>query len=162
MKYTIAIFVMACFICSCKNDKSSKTKTEEEIYSGIEKKIDSFVNESIPAFSINRMKKVAKRIEQTSSSEEFVLDTLPDNSNIAFKKINGNLEFYLKDGVSITQLYSVHLKESLRPDAVAIELFDSMKRRKCEHWIKICNNPEFPLSHEDKLLCKLYISFYCN
>ena len=136
---------------------------EDKIYSGIEKRLDSFVNRSeILTFSFNRIKKVAGRIEETGTIEELVIDTLPDNSTIAFKKINGNIEFYHKDGVSIKQLYSVQLRESLRAEAVAIELFDRVKREKCEHWTKICNNPEFPLSHEDKLMCKLYINFYCK
>jgi len=161
MKYTLATYIMVCLIFSCRDNDEYRIKTDDEISSKMKKGIDSFVND-LAAFSITRIKKVAKRIDQIGPTEELALDTLPDESILAYNKINGNLEFYLKTGQSIIQLHSEQLKESIRADAIAIELFDAMKRRKCEHWTKICKNTEFPLSHEDKLLCELNINFYCK
>ena len=128
----------------------------------MKQKIDSFSNESLAAFSITRIKKVAKKIEQIGTIEESVLDTLPDKSVLGYKKIDGNTEFYLADGTSIITLHSEHIKSSLRADATAIELFETMKRRKCAEWIQYCKNPDFPLSPEDKLLCDININFYCR
>lgn len=166
MKYTIIPFVMACYLaCSlyaCKNDTPVKMKTEAEIYSEMEKSIDSFINQAAAAVSINRIKKVAKRIDQIGVSEELVLDTLPDNSTIAYKKVNGKLEFYLKDAISITQLYAANVKESLSGAVVALELFENVRRTKCEHVRKVCNDPDLTFTHVQKLMCELEINFWCN
>lgn len=166
MKYAIAIFVIPFFFvfafCSCKNEQSYKVKIEDEIYSRLEKKTDSFINQSSAVFSISRIKKLAKRIEQPALNEELVLDTLPDNSTLLFKKINDSSIFYLKDAISMKQLYTANKKELANVYEVIFIVFDKMKQMKCEHWKEICNNPEFPLSHEDKFLCELNIGFYCR
>jgi hypothetical protein len=166
MKYTTVTFVIACLLaCSlyaCKNDKPVKIKTEAEIYSEMEKSIDSFINQAASAASISRIKKVAKRIEQIGVTEELVLDTLPDNSKITYKKVSGKLEFYLKDAISTTQLYSANVKESLSGAVVALELFENVRRRNCEHVRKVCNDPDLTFTHVQKLMCKLEINFWCN
>jgi hypothetical protein len=165
MKYTISISIIIYFLfClgACKNDNASKQTIETDLYTRIEKKIDSFSTNTIPAFSIDRIKKVAIRIEQTPSDIEQVLDTLPDNSTIGLKQINGNWVYYHKVKSAITELYSIKEHEAKTAAIVAFLLFEKMKRENCEHWREICNHPEFPLSPEDKLLCKINIAFYCN
>jgi hypothetical protein len=166
MKYTIVTFVLACFLAfsmySCKSDEPVKTITKNEIYSEIEKRLDSFMDRSVAVTSIDRIKMLAKRIDQIGASNELVLDTLPDDSKIGFKRIGGKLEFYLKDETSISQLYSVHAKESLSGAVVALELYENTRRRNCEHWRKICNDPDLNPREIDKLMCKLYIKYWCK
>jgi hypothetical protein len=159
MKYTITAFIVACAIFSCKENRMHNVESGN---SRMQEKIDSFVNGPIAAFSITRLKKLVKRIEQIDTSEQLALDTLPDNRVIAYKKINGNREFYINDGNSIIRLYSEQVKESIRAEAVAIELFETERKRECARWTKNCNDPEFPLSPEDKLVCTLNINLYCK
>jgi hypothetical protein len=162
MKHTVVVLLIGYMLFSCRDGNTSRLKTEKEVYSKLKKRIDSFANEALPAFSITRIKKVAKRIEQIDTLEALILDTLADKRILAYKKIDGRSDFYLTDGTSIIQLHSQQVRPSLRADATAIELFETMKRRKCAEWIQYCNSPDFPLSPEDKLLCDLNISFYCK
>lgn len=166
MKYTIVTFVLACFLTcsmySCKNDKPVEMKTEKEIYSEIEKRIDSFINLSVSVSSVNRIKKLAKRIEQIGVSDELVLDTLPDDSKIAFKRIDGRLEFYLNDAISAVRLYSVNVKESISGAVVALEIHENLRRRNCEHWRTVCADPTKNPTEAYKQECELMIKLWCN
>jgi hypothetical protein len=162
IKTILVTLLSIVIIIGCKNDKPVKLKTEAEIYSEMKKSLDSFINQAASAVSIHRIKKVAKRIDQIGVSEELVLDTLPDNSKITYKKVNGKLEFYLKDEVTAIQLYSVHVKESLSGTVVALELFENVRRRHCEHVRKVCNDPELTFTEVQKLMCELEIKLWCN
>jgi hypothetical protein len=166
MKYTIVTIVLACFLAcsmfSCKNEKPVKMKTETEIYSEILKRMDSFINQSVAVSSVNRIKKLAKRIEQIGVSDELILDTLPDDSKIAFKRVNGRLEFYLNDAISTAQLYSVNVKESISGAVVALEIHERLRQRNCEHYRTVCADPTKNPRETDKDECALMIEYWCN
>lgn len=166
MKYTIVTLILACFLAcflySCKNEKPVEMKTQEEIYAAIAKRIDSFIDQSVSVSSIERIKKLAKRIDQIGVSDGLVLDTLPDDRKIAFKRVDGKLEFYVNDAISTAQLYSVNVKESISGAVVALGIHESLRRRECEHWRTVCADPTKNPRETDKQECELMLKYWCN
>ncbi len=166
MKRSIVPIVMTCIlscsILSCNFDNLFKLKMEDAIYNRVEAKIDSFANDYVSTFSLSRVKKVEERINQIGLRDEVVLDTLPDNTLLVFNKINGLSKLYLKDNVSVIEVYSTNRNISDNSRSAIFESYEGMKRKLCEHWRKVCSDPELTFTHEQKLECKLYLTFYCN